>query len=91
MTGTRPPSVDALVRRIDQVDLPRPIVVEAARRTIDLYRDNPDINIDDEFRSRIDEARRSLPHRIINATGVSINNLPFTPERVWSALRSAGV
>ncbi len=33
----------------------------------------------------------AIRNAIINATGVSINNLPFTPERVWSALRSAGV
>ena len=84
MTGTRPPSVDALVRRLDQVDLPRPIVVEAAREAIDLYRENPDVDIDGEFRSRVEEARRSLPHRIINATGVILHtNLGRAP---WSAL-----
>ncbi len=33
----------------------------------------------------------AIRNAIINATGVAINNLPFTPERVWSALRSAEV
>ncbi len=29
----------------------------------------------------------ALRNAILNATGVAINNLPFTPERVWSALQ----
>ncbi len=33
----------------------------------------------------------AIRNAIINATGVAINNLPFTPERVWSALQSAEV
>ena len=28
---------------------------------------------------------------IVNATGAQINELPFTPERVWRAFRDAGV
>ena len=31
----------------------------------------------------------AIRNAIVNATGVAINNLPFTPERVWSALQSA--
>lgn len=33
----------------------------------------------------------ALRNAIINATGVAINRIPFTPERVWTALREAGV
>ena len=29
----------------------------------------------------------AMRNAIINATGVVINDLPFTPERVWNALR----
>jgi putative selenate reductase molybdopterin-binding subunit len=31
----------------------------------------------------------AIRNAIINATGVVINDLPFTPERVWNALRAA--
>jgi len=30
----------------------------------------------------------SIRNAILNATGVAINDLPFTPERVWQALRA---
>jgi putative selenate reductase molybdopterin-binding subunit len=33
----------------------------------------------------------ALRNAILDATGVAINRIPFTPERVWSALRAAGV
>jgi putative selenate reductase molybdopterin-binding subunit len=33
----------------------------------------------------------ALRNAIFNATGVAINRIPFTPERVWTALRQAGV
>jgi putative selenate reductase molybdopterin-binding subunit len=29
----------------------------------------------------------AMRNAIINATGVVINDLPFTPERVWKALQ----
>jgi putative selenate reductase molybdopterin-binding subunit len=31
----------------------------------------------------------AMRNAILNATGVAINDLPFTPERVWTALQSA--
>ena len=31
----------------------------------------------------------AIRNAILNATGVAINDTPFTPERVWSALRSS--
>jgi putative selenate reductase molybdopterin-binding subunit len=33
----------------------------------------------------------ALANAIYNATGVRIRQIPFTPERVWRALRQAGV
>ncbi len=33
----------------------------------------------------------ALRAAIVNATGVAINEIPFTPERVYNALRAAGV
>jgi putative selenate reductase molybdopterin-binding subunit len=33
----------------------------------------------------------ALRNAILDATGVAINDLPFTPERVWAALRAAAV
>lgn len=32
----------------------------------------------------------AIRNAILNATGVAVNDLPFTPERVWSALQAAG-
>ncbi len=32
----------------------------------------------------------AIRNAILNATGVAINDLPFTPERVWTALGSTG-
>ena len=31
----------------------------------------------------------AIRNAIFNATGTQIDNLPFTPERVWQALRSS--
>jgi putative selenate reductase molybdopterin-binding subunit len=33
----------------------------------------------------------ALRNAILDATGVAINQIPFTPERVWRALRAAGI
>ena len=30
----------------------------------------------------------AIRNAIANATGARINNIPFTPERVWAALQS---
>jgi len=31
----------------------------------------------------------ALRHALQNAVGVSINEIPFTPERVWRAMNSS--
>jgi len=31
----------------------------------------------------------AMRNAILDATGVAINDLPFTPERVWAALQAA--
>ncbi|NHZ71283.1 MAG: molybdopterin-dependent oxidoreductase, partial [Proteobacteria bacterium] len=36
-----------------------------------------------------DAVAPAIRNAIINATGVRINNIPFTPERVWRALNDA--
>jgi putative selenate reductase molybdopterin-binding subunit len=33
----------------------------------------------------------AIRNAIFNATGVAIDDIPFTPERVWRALQAGGV
>ncbi|HEX2154944.1 MAG TPA: L-seryl-tRNA(Sec) selenium transferase, partial [Acidimicrobiia bacterium] len=83
MTDTRPPSVDSVVRRIDDGTLPRPLVVETVRDVIDVSRRDATVDIETEARHRLDAIRRSVPRRIVNATGVILHtNLGRSP---WSA------
>ena len=39
------------------------------------------------LRTGLAKSKNMVSIRILNATGVAIDNLPFTPERVWTALQ----
>ncbi len=68
-----PPSVDALARSIDDVDLPQPLLVDAARSAI--AAGDPDV-----AREHAEQLRRALLGPAINATGVLLHtNLGRAP------------
>jgi len=69
----RPPSVDALARSIAAIDLPHPLLVEAAREAIAMG--DPD-----SATARADAIRAALLRPVINATGVLLHtNLGRAP------------
>ncbi|HCK73946.1 MAG: L-seryl-tRNA(Sec) selenium transferase [Acidimicrobiales bacterium] len=69
----RPPSVDALSKSLSDIDLPAPLLVEAARAAI--RKGDPD-----SARTEAMEIRRSLLGPAINATGVLLHtNLGRAP------------
>jgi len=71
--ATRPPSIDALARSIADVDLPHPLLVDAARAAVAA-------NDPASARSRAEETSRALLQRVINATGVLLHtNLGRAP------------
>lgn len=89
MSQNRPPSVDSVVRRLDDGTLPRPLVVATVREVIDLARDRPETDIDEEVARRLESLRRSVPRRIINATGVilhtNLGRAPWSSEALTAA------
>lgn len=94
MTETRPPSVDSVVRRIDDGSLPRPLVVETVREVIDLARTNGSISVEEEVRTRLGRLRRSAPRKVINATGVllhtNLGRAPWSEAALTAAAEVAG-
>lgn len=73
MSGTRPPSVDALARSISSSGLPHPILVEIAR---DAVADGTT----DRIAESAEAYRRSLLTPVVNATGVLLHtNLGRAP------------
>ncbi|HTN80955.1 MAG TPA: hypothetical protein VMK16_14865, partial [Acidimicrobiales bacterium] len=64
--ATRPPSIDALARSIADVDLPHPLLVDAARAAVAA-------NDPESARSRAEDTSRALLQRVINATGVLLH------------------
>ena len=69
----RPPSVDALSKSLSDIDLPSPLLVEAAR--IAISNDDPDSARDEALR-----LQRALLGPVINATGVLLHtNLGRAP------------
>ena len=68
-----PPSVDALARSLADIDLPPPLLVDAAREAIAAG----DV---DSARRRAEAIRRALLGRVVNATGVLLHtNLGRAP------------
>jgi L-seryl-tRNA(Ser) seleniumtransferase len=69
----RPPSVDALARSIDDIDLPHPLLVDAARAAIAAGRP-------DDARSIAEAINHAMLRPVINATGVLLHtNLGRAP------------
>jgi L-seryl-tRNA(Ser) seleniumtransferase len=69
----RPPSVDALARSLTHVDLPHPLLVEAAREAIDAGRP-------DTAAERAEAIHRAMLRPVVNATGVLLHtNLGRAP------------
>ncbi len=72
----RPPSVDALVRSMDDIDLPHPLLVDAAREAIEAGQP-------DSARERALLTERTLLGPVVNATGVLLHtNLGRAPIEV---------
>src|SRR4051795_10052236 len=81
----RPPSVDALARSLAHVDLPHPLLVDAARAAI-AARDP------DSAHDRAHAAARSLLQPVINATGVLLHtNLGRAPVAVSVPARATNL
>jgi L-seryl-tRNA(Ser) seleniumtransferase len=75
----RPPSVDALARSLADIDLPHPLLVDAARAAI--AAGDPD-----SARARAEAVAFSLLRGVINATGVLLHtNLGRAPVSLRSA------
>ncbi len=78
----QPPSVDALATRLDDGVLPKPLIVEVARRVIAEWREGRGENASPEeaAREQLARLRRLRPGRLINATGVLLHtNLGRAP------------
>lgn len=72
-SGARPPSVDALARRLEKSSLPQPLRVDAARAAIAVGRP-------DEVGRHAEAIERRLLGRVVNATGVVLHtNLGRAP------------
>lgn len=93
MPSDRPPSVDAVVRQLDDGTLPRPLVVATVREVVDLAREKIDLDVHAEAGRRLEDLRLSAPRKIINATGVllhtNLGRAPWSPEAMAAAAEVA--
>ena len=78
MPALRPPSVDALARSLADIDLPHPLLVDAARRAI--AADDPE-----SARTIAERIANALLRPVVNASGVLIHtNLGRSPLGGWT-------
>ena len=81
MAGPRPPSIDALARSLADVDLPHPLLVDAARRAV---ADGDPASA----RERAEAVAAALLRPVVNATGVLLHtNLGRAPLAVHHPAR----
>lgn len=71
--GLRPPSVDALAASIDDGTLPRALLIEVARTSVEAWRFDEHTDPLAEARRIAAGLRRIRPGRVINATGVLLH------------------
>jgi len=76
------PSVDEIVERLKDIDAPRKLLVEEARRVIAHARKDLAVanGIEDQVRRNIETLRQPTLKRVVNATGVVLHtNLGRAP------------
>jgi L-seryl-tRNA(Ser) seleniumtransferase len=95
MPHPRPPSVDRLVRDLGPLDLPRALVVDAARRVTEAARhDGLDPgHVESMVMAEVAALERLRPQRVINATGVllhtNLGRAPLAPSAADRARMAA--
>ncbi len=92
------PSVDRLAAALPAEGLPRLVVVEVARRSVEKARaliadGTPDVDAEDIAREELSRLARLRPTRVVNATGVllhtNLGRAPLHPEAAEAARRAA--
>jgi L-seryl-tRNA(Ser) seleniumtransferase len=85
VTGPRPPSIDALARSLADIDLPHPLLVDAARQAV--AAGDPA-----SARVRAEAVAAALLRPVVNATGVLLHtNLGRAPLEVHHPARYANL
>ena len=76
----RPPSIDQIARAISDLDLPHPLLVDAAREAVNNFNGG---DVIEEARKIGEVASRSLLTDVINATGVLLHtNMGRSPINI---------
>ena len=76
----RPPSIDQIARAISDLDLPHPLLVDAAREAVDNFSDG---DVVEEARKIAEVTSRTLLTDVINATGVLLHtNMGRAPIKI---------
>jgi L-seryl-tRNA(Ser) seleniumtransferase len=87
-----PPSIDALAAAIDDGSLPRPLLVEIARRTVAAWREDAAGDPTDRARLEVQSLARRRG-RVVNATGVllhtNLGRAPLHPAATAAAAAAA--